>query len=228
MIKFTPEIQKELITLSETKNLFLEGNIVKVINSDGDTDFEEYLKKCSERDVANRKKRLDITKQIQTQNKDLSILNAENQRIMTELQTTLEDVEYSKNQIELQNRELIAWKEDNERISLELRDEMVKSEQSRMDAEKAKQHAENDLDVLQKKTQFELINTIVRVALIVIIGVGLVTTALYTVALFTGQDTQIIGSTWSNMFGILLTNAFSIVGTIMGVKYASEKPKKGD
>jgi hypothetical protein len=28
------------------------------------------------------------------------------------------------------------------------------------------------------------------------------------------------------MFGILLTNAFSIVGTIMGVKYASEKPKK--
>ena len=60
----------------------------------------------------------------------------------------------------------------------------------------------------------------------VIIGVGLTTTALYTVALFTDQDTQIIGSTWSNMFGILLTNAFSIVGTIMGVKYASEKPKK--
>jgi hypothetical protein len=227
MIKFTPEIQKELITLSETKNLFLEGNIVKIINSDGDADFEDYLKKCGERDIANRKKRLDITKQIQTQNKDLSDLNSENQRIMTELQTTLEDVEYSKNQIELQNRELIAWKEDNERISLELRDEMVKSEQSRMEAEKAKQNAENDLDVLQKKTQFELINTIVRVALIVIVGVGLVTTALYTVALFTGQDTQIIGSTWSNMFGILLTNAFSIVGTIMGVKYASEKPKKG-
>jgi hypothetical protein len=227
MIKFTPEIKKELITLSETKNLFLEGNIVKVINSDGDDDFKEYLKKCGERDVANRKKRLDITKQIQTQNKDLSDLNAENQRIMTELQTTLGDVEYSKNQIELQNRELIAWKEDNERISLELRDEMVKSEQSRMEAEKAKQNAENDLDVLQKKTQFELMNTIVRVALIVIIGVGLVTTVLYTVALFTGQDTQIIGSTWSNMFGILLTNAFSIVGTIMGVKYASEKTKNG-
>jgi len=44
MIKLTPEIQKELITLSETKNLFLEGNIVKVINSDGDDDFKEYLK----------------------------------------------------------------------------------------------------------------------------------------------------------------------------------------
>ena len=98
---------------------------------------------------------------------------------------------------------------------------------SKLPAETAKQHAENDLDVLQKKTQFELINTIVKVALYVIIGVGLTTTALYTVALFTDQDTHIIGSTWSNMFGILLTNAFSIVGTIMGVKYASEKPKKG-
>jgi hypothetical protein len=37
------------------------------------------------------------------------------------------------------------------------------------------------------------------------------------------KDTAIIGSTWSNIVGILLTNAFSIVGTIMGVKYASEK-----
>jgi hypothetical protein len=45
---------------------------------------------------------------------------------------------------------------------------------------------------------------------------------MYGIAMMTGKDTQIIGSTWSNMFGILLTNAFSIVGTIMGVKYASE------
>lgn len=226
MIKLTQDIKKSLIEISETKNLFLEGNIIKLIDSEDDNEFSDYLKKCSEKDIANRKKRLEITKQIQTQNKDLSQLNTENQRIMEELQKTLEDVENSKNHIELQNRELLAWKEDNERISLELRDEMVKSEQARMEAEKAKQNAENDLDVLQKKTQFELINTIVKVALYVIIGVGLTTTALYCVAIFTGQDTQIIGSTWSNMFGILLTNAFSIVGTIMGVKYAAEKTKK--
>ena len=56
-----------------------------------------------------------------------------------------------------------------------------------------------------------------------IIGVGVLTTAMYGLALVSGTDTQIIGSTWSNMFGILLTNAFSIVGTIMGVKYATEK-----
>jgi hypothetical protein len=46
---------------------------------------------------------------------------------------------------------------------------------------------------------------------------------MYGLAIINDKETQIIGSTWSNMFGILLTNAFSIVGTIMGVKYASEK-----
>ncbi len=42
----------------------------------------------------------------------------------------------------------------------------------------------------------------------------------------TGKDTQIIGSTWSNMFSVLLTNAFSIVGTIMGIKYATQDGSK--
>jgi hypothetical protein len=37
-----------------------------------------------------------------------------------------------------------------------------------------------------------------------------------------GKDTQVISAAWSNIFGILLTNAFSIVGTIMGIKYATE------
>lgn len=228
MIKLTDEIKKSLIELSETKGVFLEGNIIKLIDPEGDNDFTEYLKKCSEKDVASRKRRLEITKQIQTQNKELSDLNEQNQKILEDLQVSLKEVEESKLTFEVQNRELNEWKADNIRLTEELKVEMVKSEQARIEAETAKQHAENDLDVLQKKTQFELINTIVRIALVVIVGVGLVTTALYTVALFTGQDTQIIGSTWSNMFGILLTNAFSIVGTIMGVKYASEKTKKGD
>ena len=72
-----------------------------------------------------------------------------------------------------------------------------------------------DLELLQQKTQFELVGTIVRIALGVIVGVGIFTTLMYGLAIITGQDTQ--------MFGILLTNAFSIVGTIMGVKYATEK-----
>jgi flagellar biosynthesis protein FlhB len=77
-----------------------------------------------------------------------------------------------------------------------------------------------------KKGQSELIKVIVKCALAVIIGVGIVTTMLYWMAMVTGKETQIIGSTWSNMFSVLLTNAFSIVGTIMGIKYATQEGGK--
>jgi len=105
----------------------------------------------------------------------------------------------------------------------ELKVALEEANQLKEEAEEGKDKALEDLELMQKKTQFELISTIVKVALYVIIGVGVLTTAMYGLALISGTDTQIIGSTWSNMFGILLTNAFSIVGTIMGVKYATEK-----
>lgn len=207
------------------KNIWLEGNIIKVLKADPESDFEKYLSEAADRDKENRKKRLDVTKQIQEQNRELVAQKEENERLMEEIQDALTASEESKSQIECQNHELLKWKEENERIGEELTLALKNAEESREEAERAKQAAENDLDLLQKKTQFELIGTIVKVALWVIIGVGGITTILYAIALFAGKDTQIIGSTWSNMFGILLTNAFSIIGTIMGVKYASEKPK---
>lgn len=223
MLKLDKDTKLELIKLFDEKNIALEGNIVKIIDSDGDIDFQNYLDACIEKDKDNRKRRLEITKQVQNQNKELSDLNQENQSMMKELQDALKNTEETKNHIELQNRELIAWKQDNERISLELRDEMVKSENARQEAENARQVAINDLDLLQKKSQTELIGKIVKVALYIIVGVGISTTLMYIFSILTNKDTQMIGSTWSNMFGILLTNAFSIIGTIMGVKYASEK-----
>ena len=49
---------------------------------------------------------------------------------------------------------------------------------------------------------------------------------MYSFEILSNKDTQIIGSTWSNMFSVLLTNAFSIVGTIMGIKYANQEKKE--
>jgi methyl-accepting chemotaxis protein len=111
-------------------------------------------------------------------------------------------------------------------LSKDLQIELDNSQKLKNAIEIEKDAALNDLDVLMKKSQSELIKTIVRVALAVIVGVGVVTTALYWMAIITNQDTQIIGSTWSNMFSVLLTNAFSIVGTIMGIKYATQEGKK--
>ena len=218
--------KKQLIDLFKTKNIGLEGNVVKLIDPEGDEEFAAYLKQCIEKDTALRRKRLEMTKQVQAQNAELTKLNHANEKMMEELQETLRNVEESKTTFEVQNRELNEWKQENLRLTEELKNEMVKSEQARIFAESAKDEAENNLDLIQKKTQFELINNIVRVALYVIIGVGTITTGIYVYSMTIGMDTDIIGSTWSNMFGILLTNSFSIVGTILGVKYGASPNKE--
>jgi len=193
---FTDKVTREELLKLAKKRIYLEGNILKVLKAEeGDTEFKKYLTEAKNRDKTSRRKRLEVTKQVQEQNKELVTKQEETDALMLELQEALEAAKNAE------------WEAEK------LRDE----------AEKGKEQALEDLDLMQKRSQFELIGTIVRVALVIIIGVGIVTTIMYGLAMLSGQDTQIIGSTWSNMFGILLTNAFSIVGTIMGVKYASEK-----
>jgi hypothetical protein len=221
MIKLGKNSENDLIKLFESKNIGLEGNIIRLLESDSDS-FQDYLKRCADKDKDSRRKRLEITKKIQIQNNELSNLNEQNQKMMEDLQIKIDEIEESKLTFEVQNLELNDWKKENLELTEKLQTEMVKSEQARIRAEEAKHNAENDLDVLQKKTQNELISTIVRVALWVIMGVGIITTGVYVLTLFVGKDTQVISAAWSNIFGILLTNAFSIVGTIMGIKYATE------
>ena len=196
MIQITKHTRDVLLEVAKKKKIYVEGNFLKILQApDGDVEFEEYLNVCREKDSTARRKRLQVTKQVQKQNKELVSKQEETDALMEELQVALESAKQS------------------EEVANQLREE----------AEKGMGKALEDLELMQKKTQFELISTIVKVALYVIIGVGVLTTAMYGLALVSGTDTQIIGSTWSNMFGILLTNAFSIVGTIMGVKYATEK-----
>lgn len=121
--------------------------------------------------------------------------------------------------VQQQNSQLEKKAEENSRLMSELQEALH-------NVENAKKEVEQDLDFLQKKTQFELIGNIVNVALYVILGVGILTTLLYCYALYYSIDTTLIGNAWSNMFGILLTNSFSIIGTIMGVKYASNDSAK--
>ena len=222
MIKIDSNTKKILMDLYLKKGIGLEGNITKLIDGEDDEDFKKYLKDCETKDSDKRKKRLEMTKKIQKQNEELVEVNSENERIMSELQQSLQEVEESRLTFEVQNRELNDWKQDNLRLTEELKTEMTKSELARIDAERAKESELNDLDIIQKKNQTELISTIVKVALWVIMGVGFITTGVYVLTLLLGKDTQIISAAWSNIFGILLTNAFSIVGTIMGIKYATE------
>ena len=197
MIKVTKYTRDLLLEIAKTKKVYLEGNILKIITSDDD-EFNQYIETCVEKDKESRRKRLAITKDVQKKNQELNSI--------------LEDLHKSKDEAE-------RLKDEAE----ELRDD---AEMARERAELAKETAEADLSLLQQKTQTELMGNIVNVALFVIVGVGVITTLMYLVAIIVDVETQVIGSTWSNLTGILLTNAFSIVGTIMGVKHATSTDKK--
>lgn len=189
MKSITSVSRDALLNLAAQYKVYLEGNILKILKArTGDVEFEAYLKACVDRDQTFRRKRLEVTKQVQRQVKELETVSAERERLMCELQTALDEAN--------------ALKEA---------------------AERDKNTALQDLELLQKKKQFELINLIIKIALFIILGVGITTSAVFVFALANGIKSPIIENTWSNLFGILLTNAFSIVGTIMGVKYASDK-----
>lgn len=229
-MKLDKQTKKEIINLWEEKRISLEGNILKLIEADGDVEFQKYLDEALERDKESRRKRLTITKQVQIQNNELVKWKEENEETQRQLKESLERTEQSMQEATILKEEAEVAKIEAENAMMQAELSREEAERAREEAEKARQEAENakvaaetNLDFIQKKTQFELIGTIVKVALYVILGVGVVVTGMYLFAILNGTDTQVIGSTWSNIIGILLTNAFSIVGTIMGVKYASEK-----
>ena len=212
-----------LLEIAKHKRVYVEGNFLKLIEpEEGDEEFEEYLKLCKEKDSTSRRKRLEVTKQVQKQNSELERAQKENKRVNRQLEKALNEAIDSAEQSKKSKEEAEKAKEELE-VALQLA-EHSKEEAHKLkaEAEHAKELAETDLSLLQKKTQTELMGNIVRVALWVIMGVGLLTTALYVFVMVRGLDAKIIESTWSNLFGILLTNSFSIIGTIMGVKHATK------
>lgn len=233
MIKFGSNTRKQLLQLAEESQVYLEGNVLKVIDAEGDQEFEVYLRDSIEKDKQSRKRRLEVTKQIQSKNKELEVAQKENDRVNRQLTRALDEAEVSKNEAikakEVAEELMITSKtrhrnlmEEAQAARVEAEKAKVEAEKAKDDAIKAKEVALNDLDVLQKRSQTALIGKIVKVALWVILGVGITTTAVYLAAMFSNKNVAVLESTWTNIIGILLTNSFSIVGTIMGVKYASE------
>ena len=184
-VRLTDDVIGQFIKVAQAHDLYLEGGILNLVEVETETpEHTAYIEKAKSLDKTRRKERLEFTKGVQRQNK-----------------------------------ELMQEKERNASLMEELKEEKEKAEQ-------AFKTAKNDLDYLQRKTQFQLVGNIVTAALRVIIGVGVITTIMYAIALFVTEDAAavtLLGNTWSNLFGILLTNSFSIIGTIMGVKYATEQ-----
>jgi hypothetical protein len=222
MIKIDKKTKDQLLEMYKTKKISLEGNILKVIDPDGDVEFETYIKESIEKDKDNRRKRLDVTKQVQSKNTDLVKSEKENDRVNKQLKSALEEAEESNKAMLVAKQEAELALEDAQKAKIDAENARIEAEKARHEAEQAKNSAVNDLELMQKKTQFELIGNIVKVALWVILGVGITTTIVYVISLFAGFNTDVIGSSWVNIMSILLTNAFSIIGTLMGMKTMSD------
>jgi len=227
-IKVDQKTRDKLLELRDEKKIYLEGNILKLIETEGDEELADYVEDAIARDKANRRKRLDVTRKVQSQNSALEEEKKENVRVNRQLTKALEEADVSKNDAIRAKEEAEMARHNAETSRNEAVTAKLEAEHARIEALKAKEAAEGDLELIQKKSQFELIGTIVKVALWVILGVGVTTTLMYVGAMATGVDTTVVGSTWTNIIGIMLTNAFSIVGTIMGVKYASGNGKSDE
>ena len=200
MITLSDATWDALIKARDDSGVLLEGKLLKIIDKRGLAEEKAaYLEQAVAAGKFKERQRLDISKEYQKEKAALVAAEQENEALLKELRDALE----------------------------EARQERIAADEARAEAESAKELVEADLEFMMQRTQFELMGRIVQVSLVVILGVGVITTVLYALALFgfsrDPADTALLANTWSNMFGILLTNSFSIIGTIMGVKYATEK-----
>ncbi len=95
MITLTEDIEEQFIQYGQSKGVMLEGNIIKVMNPANPT-FKEYLETAQSKDAENRKKRLQITKELQDKNKELTEKQNENDALMDQLKVALEKAEQAK------------------------------------------------------------------------------------------------------------------------------------
>ena len=123
MIVFDSKSKKQLIDLFEQKRMGIEGNILKLIDVEGDEKFAEYIQNSVEKDKDNRKKRLEITKQIQIQNKELTESKKELEGSQKSLQESLEQIQASMEEVQSAKDQ---------------------AEKMRLEAEKAKEEADKE------------------------------------------------------------------------------------
>ena len=96
MIEVTKHTRDILLEVAKKRKIYVEGNFLKLLKAPkDDTEFEEYLNLCKEKDNTSRRKRLQVTKQVQNQNKELVQKQEETDKLMIELQAALDSAKQS-------------------------------------------------------------------------------------------------------------------------------------
>lgn len=127
------------------------------------------------------------------------------------------DENKSKERVELTHEAL------NQKTELERAHKKIKQQYKLLKEEKEKVEdnvctLENDLKILREKNQLRILNHVVNICLRIIIGIGFSCSIILVVMLLFGKQSDLIESTWSQSILLMLSNAFSIIATIQGVK----------
>ena len=117
MIKLNEETRRALVQLAEETQVYPEGNFLKLLDAENDAAFLDYISKSLERDRFMRQRRLEITKQIQIQNRELTTSNGKISRLNDELVIALEEQKKAKDQLVVANRILEKKNKDLEQFS---------------------------------------------------------------------------------------------------------------
>jgi len=94
-MRLPEEVEQAFIALQEERRVRLEGNILKMLETDSEA-FQEYIQNGLAKDDELRKKRLEITRQVQDQNKKLQQKAEENDKLMDEIKQALADADQAK------------------------------------------------------------------------------------------------------------------------------------
>ena len=90
MIQVTEHTRNILLEIAKKNKIYVEGSFLKLLTAaPDDKEFADYLKLCREKDTANRRKRIEVAKEVQKQNKELILAADENEHLAQELKEAL-------------------------------------------------------------------------------------------------------------------------------------------
>ena len=125
MLVFPDDIKKALIEIARSTRVYLEGNILKLIDPGVDPEFRKYHEEAVLGDKSARQRRLAITKQIQHQNRELINQNEKNEQLNNELKLAFAEQQKAKEQliatvekIEKQNKDLYIHNEEEVKVPI--------------------------------------------------------------------------------------------------------------
>lgn len=116
----------------------------------------------------------------------------------------------------------------NEQLALlnkELASSKIELELALKESQEAKHTAENELDILQKKTETQSRSFVIKFSLVLIGSILTASSILYIIVVLVGnhQEASILGNLVATLFVAGLSSAFGQIAVILGLKESERK-----